>query len=72
MPIAYYFQRMLGAIAGVVILPTIILGVNVTTVTTFSLKNVVTNYYTHNTKTDAHICVESGTSAIATDIRVFI
>ncbi|WP_445638517.1 hypothetical protein [Nostoc sp. DSM 114161] len=43
-----------------------------TTVTTFSLKNVVTNYYTHNTKTDAHICVQSGTSAIATNIHAFI
>ncbi|MBD2680720.1 MULTISPECIES: DUF3172 domain-containing protein [Nostoc] len=59
-------------IAGVAVLPTIILGVNVTTVTTFSLKNVVTNHYTDNTTVDAYICVQSGTNAIARVIRVFV
>ncbi len=58
-------------IAGLTVLPTIILGVNVTTVTTFSLKNVTTNDYAHNTRPDADICVQCGTNAIARDIRVF-
>jgi hypothetical protein len=43
------------------ILPTIILDVNVTTVTTFRLKNVVTNYYIYNTRRYADICVQFGT-----------
>ncbi|MFN6515952.1 MAG: DUF3172 domain-containing protein [Nostoc sp. CreGUA01] len=57
--------------AGLTVLPTIILGVNVTTVTTFSLNNVTTNDYAHNTRPDADICVQCPTNAIARDIGVF-
>lgn len=47
----------LVAIVGVAVLPTIILGVNVTTVTTFSAENVTSSNYIHNTSSNADIYV---------------
>jgi hypothetical protein len=43
------------AIAGVPVLPSIILGVNVTTVTTFSAKNVSSSNYIYITTSNADI-----------------
>ncbi|MBW4673413.1 MAG: DUF3172 domain-containing protein [Desmonostoc geniculatum HA4340-LM1] len=68
---SFCFGRILMAIVGAAVLPSINLGVNVTTVTTFSLKNVITSSYTHNTRPDADVCVEYGTSAIVTHTRLF-
>ncbi|WP_392531807.1 DUF3172 domain-containing protein [Nostoc sp. C117] len=68
----FYFNTILVAIVGVTVLPTIILGVNVTTVTTFSPKNVSSCNYTYNTTSNADICVHYGTSEIFTDTCVFI
>ncbi|MEH2400554.1 hypothetical protein [Nostoc sp.] len=45
------------AIAGVAVLPSIILDVNVTTVTTFSPENVSRSDYIDNTALDADVCV---------------
>ncbi|MBN3898308.1 MAG: DUF3172 domain-containing protein [Nostoc sp. NOS(2021)] len=53
-------------------MPSIILGVNVTTVTTFSPKNVSRSNYIHNTASNADVCVQYDTSAIVTDTRVFV
>jgi hypothetical protein len=59
------------AIAGVPVLPSIILGVNVTTVTTFSAKNVSSSNYIYITTSNADICVQYGTSEIVTNRCVF-
>ncbi|MHC0062142.1 DUF3172 domain-containing protein [Nostoc sp. UIC 10890] len=68
----FRFNRILVAIAGVCILPSIILGVNVTTVTTFSLYNVSKSNQIDNTASNADICVQYDTSTIVTDICVFV
>ncbi len=47
----------LVAIIGAAVLPTIILGVNVTTVTTFRTENVTSSNYIHNTRFNADIYV---------------
>jgi hypothetical protein len=52
----------LMAIAGLPVLPSIILGVNVTTVTTFSAKNVSSSNYIYITTSNADIRVQYGTS----------
>ncbi|WP_442949544.1 DUF3172 domain-containing protein [Nostoc sp.] len=56
---------------GVGVLPSIILDVNVTTVTTFSPKNVSRSNYIDNTALNADVC-EYHTSAIVTDTHVFV
>ncbi|MEH2375256.1 DUF3172 domain-containing protein [Nostoc sp.] len=60
------------AIAGVAILPSIILGANVTTVTTFSPENVFKSNYIDNTASNADICVQDDTSAIVAYTCVFV
>ncbi|MEH2015696.1 DUF3172 domain-containing protein [Nostoc sp.] len=57
---------------GVAVLPSIILDVNVTTVTTFSPENVSRSNYIDNTALDADVCVQYHTSAIVTDTHVFV
>ncbi|MBC6433388.1 DUF3172 domain-containing protein [Nostoc sp. HG1] len=53
------------------ILPSIILGVNVTNITTFSQKNVARSNYIDNTAPNTDVCVQYGTSAIIIDTCVF-
>ncbi|WP_442936961.1 DUF3172 domain-containing protein [Nostoc sp.] len=60
------------AIAGVAVLPSIILGVNLTTVTTFSSENVSRSNYIDNAVSDTHVCVQYDTSAILTHTCVFV
>ncbi|MEH2237720.1 DUF3172 domain-containing protein [Nostoc sp.] len=55
------------AIVGVAVLPSIILGVNLTTVTTFSPENVSKSNFIDNTESNADVCVQYDTSAIVTD-----
>ncbi|MEH2059059.1 MAG: DUF3172 domain-containing protein [Nostoc sp.] len=60
------------AIAGVPVLPSIILGVNVTTVTTFNSENVSRSNYIDNTVFNADVFVQYDTSAIVADTRLFV
>ena len=52
-------------------LPSIILGVNVTTVTIFSQENVIQSNYADNTLPNADVCVQYDTSTIVTYTCVF-
>ncbi|MEH2297000.1 DUF3172 domain-containing protein [Nostoc sp.] len=63
---------MSASYGGVAVLPSIIVGANVTTVTTFSPENASRNNYIDNTASNADICVHYDTSAIVTHTRVFI
>ncbi|WP_300424145.1 MULTISPECIES: DUF3172 domain-containing protein [unclassified Nostoc] len=54
---------------GVAVLPSIILGANVTTV---SHENVFRSNYIESTASNADICVQYDTSAIVTDTHVFV
>ncbi|WP_375494596.1 DUF3172 domain-containing protein [uncultured Nostoc sp.] len=54
------------------ILPSIILGVSVTTVTTFSLENVSRSNYIDNTKLHADICVQYDSRAIVADTCILV
>ncbi|WP_366933358.1 DUF3172 domain-containing protein [Nostoc sp. NMS7] len=49
-----------------------ILGANVTTVTTFSHENVSRSNYFDNTASNADVCVQDDTSAIVPDTCVFV
>ncbi|WP_190896396.1 DUF3172 domain-containing protein [Nostoc foliaceum] len=59
-------------IVGLAVLISIILGVNVSTVTTFSPKNLSRSNYIDNTAFDTDVCVHYDTSAIFTDTCVFV
>ncbi|MEH1837399.1 MAG: DUF3172 domain-containing protein [Nostoc sp.] len=52
-------------------MPSIILDVNVTIITTFSQKNVAKSNYIDNTAPNADVCVQYDTSAIIMDTCVF-
>ncbi|MHC5614351.1 MAG: DUF3172 domain-containing protein [Nostoc sp.] len=54
---------------GIAVLPSIILGANVTTV---SLENISRNNSIDNTASNADICVQDDTSAIVPDTCVFV
>ncbi|MEH1848025.1 MAG: DUF3172 domain-containing protein [Nostoc sp.] len=58
--------------AGVAVLPSIILGVNLTTVTTFSSENVSRSNYIDNTALNADVCVQYDTSTIVANTHVFV
>ncbi|MHC5726351.1 MAG: DUF3172 domain-containing protein [Nostoc sp.] len=58
--------------AAVAVLPSIILGANVTTVTTFSPENVSRSNYFDSTASNADVCVQDDTSAIVPDTCVFV
>ncbi|MEH2246175.1 DUF3172 domain-containing protein [Nostoc sp.] len=58
--------------AGVAVLPSIILGVNLTTVTTFSPENVSRSNYIDNTALNSDVCVQYDTSAIVANTHVFV
>ncbi|MBN3872987.1 DUF3172 domain-containing protein [Nostoc sp. JL33] len=60
------------AIAGVAGLPSIILGANVTTVSTFSPENVFRSNYIDSTAFNADVCVQYDTSAIVAHTHVFV
>ncbi|WP_442938718.1 DUF3172 domain-containing protein [Nostoc sp.] len=57
--------------AGVAVLPSIILDVNVTNITTFSQKNVVKSNCIDSTAPNTDVCVQNDTRAIIMDTYLF-
>ncbi|QKQ77823.1 DUF3172 domain-containing protein [Nostoc sp. TCL240-02] len=64
--------RYLVAIAGATVLPSTILGASVTTVTTFTSKNVFKSNQIDDTAFNADVCVQYDTSTIVTNTSVFV
>ncbi|MEH1870772.1 DUF3172 domain-containing protein [Nostoc sp.] len=56
---------------GVAVLPSIILDVNVTNITTFGQKNVAKSNCIDNTAPNADVCVQNDTRAIIMDTCLF-
>jgi hypothetical protein len=59
-------------IAGLPVLPSITLGVNVTTVTTFNPENVSRSNYIDSAALEPDVCVQHHTSAIVAATAVFV
>ena len=64
--------RILVAIAGLPVLPSITLGATVTTVTTFNPENVSRSNYIDSAALDPDVCVQHHTSAIVAATAVFV
>nr|WP_302480988.1 DUF3172 domain-containing protein [Nostoc sp. TCL240-02] len=58
--------------AGATVLPSTILGASVTTVTTFTSKNVFKSNQIDDTAFNADVCVQYDTSTIVTNTSVFV
>jgi pyrimidine deaminase RibD-like protein len=64
---SFRFNKILVAIAGITVLPSTILGANVTIVTTFIAKNVSKSSQDNDTAFNADVCVQYDTSTIVTN-----